>query len=430
VLVIAFVYLFRLQFQLGFQSIALWLFPGNTDRNGEFLKIVLTVIGGLGVLYSLHLAYRRLKATNVSLELQAAAINKQSEQLELSRKGQVDERFKNAVEHLGSEKEPIILGGIVELHQIAKEDQTKYAAVVFNILTSYLRSVLKVDVPRDENFSGTIPQTILDFLFRDEDRKLYVGLKANLSHCNLKSLEINGANFQNGDFSFSLMPMHIFNVNFENGKFSRTEFVISRITNTSFRNADFHDNMFNMDEFKGVDFSGANLRTQLFLNAKFFDCNFNLANIYNCKFLLSHFEDTVFTGGELLNVFFWGSNFVRINFSNNEVFSGIDFTASGFHETFFGNQCFDCIFSGVRKNYAFEYIQLKDVEENLGKTVDKHGIKELPENLFLKCVWNKLTEDDFKKISDEFTNAPVEWKAKYKTKKKKVKKSKSDSNNN
>jgi len=115
-----------------FEKTALWLFPSNEDRNGEFLKIVLSVIGGIGVLYSLHLAYRRLQATNIGLQLQAQAINKQSEQLDLSRKGQVDERFKNAVEHLGNDKEPIILGGIVELHQIAKEEK-KNILLLFSI---------------------------------------------------------------------------------------------------------------------------------------------------------------------------------------------------------------------------------------------------------------------------------------------------------
>ena len=222
-----------------FEEMALWLFPSNENRNGEFFKVLLSIIGGIGILYSLNLAYKRLLATNKGLELQAEAINKQSEQLDLSRKSQIDERFKNAVEHLGSDKEPIILGGIVELHQIAKEEKEKYSSVVFNILTSYLRTVLKVDIPRDNAFSETIPQTIIDFLFKKERAELYKGFRANLSFCNLSGLDISGADFTCSDFRFSIMPMKdIHNVSFENTKFGRTMFRLCNLRKVNFRGLD------------------------------------------------------------------------------------------------------------------------------------------------------------------------------------------------
>lgn len=406
-------YSFFSRIKFFFEETALWLFPSNEDRNGEFLKIVLSIIGGAGVLYSLHLAYKRLLLTNKGLELQSEAINKQSEQLDLSRKGQVDERFKNAVEHLGSDKEPIILGGVVELHQIAKEEKEKYSAVVFNILTSYLRSVLKVSIPREDDFSTTIPQTIIDFLFKNEGIDLYKNLKPNLSFCNLNDLDINGSNFTSGNFSFSIMPMHINDVFFEDVKFGRTQFTIGRLNNVNFRSADFHDNLFNFCELNNVDFYGAKFYSQFFINTKFSDCKFSDMNFYNSKFLLCHFENSNFIKSELLNTHFLGSNFVSSNFSNNEI-TNVDYIGSGFLDTSFESRFFKCNFSGIQLKYNFDYIQVKDIEKNIDKPINKTGIRELPLNSFLNCYWGTLTYKDYKDIENECETIVSKWEEKYK----------------
>ena len=75
-------------------KIAFWLFPNNLDRNGEFVKLILSILGGIGILYGLFISYRRTLITERSVKMQGEAIQKQSEQLELSRKSQIDERFK------------------------------------------------------------------------------------------------------------------------------------------------------------------------------------------------------------------------------------------------------------------------------------------------------------------------------------------------
>jgi len=80
----------------------------------------------------------------------------------LSLKAQIDERFKNAIEHLGSDKEPIILGGIAELHQIAKEDCKKYAEVVFNILCSYIRTETSIYNKNADDINSTAISTIIN----------------------------------------------------------------------------------------------------------------------------------------------------------------------------------------------------------------------------------------------------------------------------
>lgn len=94
-----------------FESFAQWLFPNNEDRNGELFKILLSILGAIGILFGLYISLRRAKAMESGVERQKESIDIQTEQIKITRKAQTDERFKNAVEHLGSDKEPIILGG-------------------------------------------------------------------------------------------------------------------------------------------------------------------------------------------------------------------------------------------------------------------------------------------------------------------------------
>lgn len=397
---------------LYFESFSKFLFPENPNRNGELFKIVLTVIGGTGILYSLFLSYKRMIATNRGLALQGEAINKQSEQLELSRNGQVDERFKNAVEHLGSEKEPIILGGIVELHQIAKVDRNKYSAVVFNILTSYLRSTLKVQKKRDDQFSPTIAQTIIDFLFKNEGCILYENLQADLSFCNLLSLEISNSSFKGANLGFSLMPHEIENVNFENAKFGRTSFSISKLKMVNFSKAEFYDCIFNLCDLRDVDFSDVDAKIVIFTNTKFFDVRFDKAELYDNIFLMCHFENLQIRASNIHNSKFWCSNFVDSHFTGCEI-TGTDFLGSGFSSTLMANDFSKCNFSGIRYSYDFEIITLEDVKSNIGAELNKSGLVELDENSFLRCEFKKFSEADYLRIEKEDETIVGNWERKY-----------------
>ena len=120
---------------------------------------------------------------------------------------------------------------------------------------------------------------------------------------------------------------------------------------------------------------------------------------------------------ELLNVDFWGCNFVDSDFSDNTHFSKINFLSSGFSETTFGSQCFECNFSGARLKYRFDYIQPEDLKENINKPINRDGIKELPGNFFLKCSWEALTQNDYDLIVNEYETSADKWEERYKPKK-------------
>ena len=185
-----------------FNKISLFLYPFDQNRNGESLKLIFSLFGGLAVLYGLYISTRRIKA------LENNVINKNSE-LQLNKDSQIREQFKNAIEHLGNEKESIILGGIAELHEIAIQHGYRYSLVITNVFASFIRSEGNKNKKREE-INYTLLQTIIDYLFRTD---FYDTKNLNLKSSNLSSLDLNNLNFEGIDFSFSILPMTIFFTN-------------------------------------------------------------------------------------------------------------------------------------------------------------------------------------------------------------------------
>lgn len=410
-----------------FEEFACWLYPTDENRNAELLKILLTFIGGLGVLYGIYLNYRKTKSTDKSIQLQSLAISKQSDQLELSRKSQIDERFKNAVEHLGSDKEPIILGGVAVLHQIAIENPVNYSEVVFNILTSFIRSSTNVLNKTADDFSKTIIQTIINNLFKFKDVKQnpYANFTGDLSHCNLISIDIDDVDFSNFDLSFTLFGMNIENVNFSNASLGRSQFILSRIKSCDFSNAELHQTLFNMAKIENSDFEGASLLATNFLTTELSKTNFDNCDFSNVKFICCFFSETTHFNSKVINNDFSFSSFKNVSFEDTELMSGNDFKGSLFYNFKINTQSLDLNFNGcgvLDTNFVFDYCQLIDnlvVKPNVES--DLREIKNIEDVLFYnKLTFGVFTNEDIVKTKTKHDNILKEFDEIFK--KRKVKK--------
>ncbi|MFP3867872.1 MAG: pentapeptide repeat-containing protein [Desulfobacteraceae bacterium] len=123
---------------LGVFALALWKVPewqvagyGDVikpekipDYVNEFLKTLAQILGGLVLLYGLYLTWRRITATEKTVEL--------------TREGQVTERFTRAIEQLGSDRLEIRLGGIYALERIAWDSERDHWPIM-EVLTAYVR---------------------------------------------------------------------------------------------------------------------------------------------------------------------------------------------------------------------------------------------------------------------------------------------------
>ncbi|KOP36246.1 pentapeptide repeat-containing protein [Flavobacterium sp. WLB] len=394
-----------------FEEFACWLYPFDESRNAELLKILLTVIGALGILFGLYLNYKRTKLSDKAIQLQSLAISKQSDQLELSRKSQIDERFKNAVEHLGNDKEPIILGGIAVLNQIAIENSRDYAEVVFNILTSYIRSSTNIYTKKADDFSSTVVQTIINDLFKHKDKinNPYKDFKGNLSHCNLSSINIDDIDFSKFDLSFTYFNMNINNVNFSNANLSKAQFILSRIKDTIFFEADLHQTLFNMAQIENASFESATVLATNFLTTHFFKVNFDSCDFSNAKFICCFFSETTHANSKIINNDFSFSSFKNVSFENTEIFSGINLKGSLFNNFKINIQSLELNFNGcnvLNTNYTFDYCQLIDKlevktneESNVSQIVNLHDA--MFYNQFTFGVFTEEEVDETKKKHDD-----------------------------
>jgi hypothetical protein len=93
------------------------------DRENEARKTLAQIVGGLFVLTGLYFSYKTL---------------------DLSREGQITDRFTKAIEQLGASdaagqpKLEVRLGGIYALERIARDSERDYW-VIINLLTTYVR---------------------------------------------------------------------------------------------------------------------------------------------------------------------------------------------------------------------------------------------------------------------------------------------------
>ena len=151
-------------------------------------KIVIPVCIGIGTAFVLFWGFMQLKEQRKALV----------EQNKIAQKEHAATLFKNAINHLGSERHAVVLGGVYALNDLvrtyneADNINDQYNRTVFEILCSFIREEtrkLKYVAKIEEEFSGTpIPchlaekkavslnviQTIIDRLFlRSESPRLY-----------------------------------------------------------------------------------------------------------------------------------------------------------------------------------------------------------------------------------------------------------------
>ncbi len=165
-----------------FVLIVLW----NKDR--ESAKFAGYLIGGLLLFWQIEISNRRATAAEKTAEL--------------TERGNIAERFKNAIEHLGHKSASIRLGGIYALHHIAQEVE-KYRERVFEILCAYIRETTTQETykPRIVAPGWKEPtieiQSILNLLFvKTPGREIYKKFRANLEKANLEGARLIEANLQ------------------------------------------------------------------------------------------------------------------------------------------------------------------------------------------------------------------------------------------
>ncbi len=185
-------------------GIAILIWPTIEPKYPELERtnFVTFMLGGFLLIFQIMISARRATAA----ENTAKAMQKTAQSTE---KGNIDERFKNTIEHLGHESVSVRLGGIYALHHIAQEVE-EYRERVFEILCAHIRETTtqKAYDPRIIESTRKVPtieiQSILYLLFvNTPGREIYKGLETNLAIAKLEGARLVGAYLKNAIFSYT-----------------------------------------------------------------------------------------------------------------------------------------------------------------------------------------------------------------------------------
>ena len=372
-----------------FSDMAKYFFNETQKYNGEFVKFIATIFGGILVLIGLWLNYKRTITLQDQTNNQAEQIKAFVKQNEITEKGKVDERFKNAIEHLGSEKDAIVLGGIYALHRIAQEDKT-YRQTVFDILCCYIRdktSSLKLwgDIPEGER--GTIKptiviQTIIDLLFKISDSQdyIYTGLKANLNGIRCIHANFNGAHLVDADLNnahmegVELRDVHLesadmYGIKWEGARLEQVHFEGSSLSYANFEGTYIDQTYFEGAKLHKANFEGSSLRDVHFEGAILPRANFKGTCLFNGYFEGADLMDAHFEGVSISNAYFEGAKLILAHFEGAQLsdthFEGANLDKANFK----GAYLIDVYFEGSNSSRLLD----SEFPDNLINRIEKES---------------------------------------------------------
>ena len=154
------------------------------SSKSEVLKFICIGMGGVLIALQALMSYKRAKAMEDTAKAHADAVLN-------TEQGLRQERLKNAIEHLGHEKDSVRLGGAYELFHLA-EDTQKLRQTVLDILCAHIRQTTGESAYRKTHQSKPSEeiQSLLTLLFVQE-HDVFKGL-----HINLQGSYLNGANLR------------------------------------------------------------------------------------------------------------------------------------------------------------------------------------------------------------------------------------------
>ena len=183
------------------------------DAKNDTLTFLGIGMGGVLLALQALMAYKRAKALEDTANAQAKAANAQADAAKAqaaatkeqakanqnTEQGQRQERLKNAIEHLGHDKDSVRLGGAYELFHLA-EDTKELRQTILDILCAHIRRTTGESEYREKyklKPSEEI-QSLLTLLFMQDHevfKRLYINLQESwLNGANLANARLQGAN--------------------------------------------------------------------------------------------------------------------------------------------------------------------------------------------------------------------------------------------
>ena len=241
------------------------------SKKDEALKFLGIGMGGVLLALQALIANRRAKAMESSAEAQARAANAQADAAKAqadatkeqakanqnTEKGQRQERLKNAIEHLGHDKDSVRLGGAYELFHLA-EDTKDLRQTILDILCAHIRQTTGESKYRAEHKSKPSEevQSLLTLLFM-QAHEVFKGLHVNLQGSWLNGVNLNGARLERA----VLIGAYLQGAQLENSHLREADLTGTRMTLANLREADLRKANFRKAHLQGARLLGARLQS-------------------------------------------------------------------------------------------------------------------------------------------------------------------------
>ena len=330
---------------LGWVDIALFLGKEGSEKNAV-LSFIGVAMGGTLLAINAVASHRRAKAMECAAKAQADGMKAQAAANQQTERGRQQERFKNAIEHLGHGSAAVRLGGRYELFNLAKET-AELRQTVLDIFCTHIRHATSEDDYREQHRtrpSLAIQDLLVLILVREPD--VFEGLRVDLEASWLQGADLRKA--------------RLWNANLRSARLYKASLYDARLERATLVQADL----------RGALLCGASLREANLRNARMEACNLHGARLQGAvlctaKLTAAWLKDAVLQGADLSNASMFGA-----------IQWDAHMQASALSQTYLMGTTFDgARLQGVRSTGWPEASTFEDrVRESIGAESDPSGI--------------------------------------------------------
>ena len=252
-------------------------FLGVEDKK-EAMQLLGWTIVFIASMCGLFIANRRAKAMEDAAQAQAKAAK-------AAESGNLQQRFKDAIEHLGSTSESVRISSAYTLFHMALEEESLRASIA-DILCTHIRIKTQSGEYKEIYQEGPSIeiQSLMELLFEEfthsqeeQIRKFWKGLRANLSYGCFNGIILKNAQFR-----------------------------CAHLRGAQFLGAHFVDTQFQLTNLSRAQFHAACIQSACFRGTKLIGTKFWCAALENAEFQSAYLLDTQFQGARLESVQFQG----------------------------------------------------------------------------------------------------------------------------
>ena len=261
-------------------------------------------MGGILLVLQFLIANRRTDAAEKTAEEQVKATKEQAKANENTERGQRQERMKNAIEHLGNDRDSVRLGGAYELFHLAEDaEDVGQRQTVLDILCAHIRWMTGECEYKKKHRSKPSEeiQSLLTLLFVQK-HEVFTGLDINLQGSWLNGSKLSRARLEKAD----LLGAHL-----------REAFLMrAQLHGAILGGAQLHGAQLHGAQLHGAQLGGAHLHGATLIHAQLHGVNLGEAHLHGA-FLIgaelhgAHLMHAELNGADLISAQLYGATLIH-----------------------------------------------------------------------------------------------------------------------